>query len=207
MMSTMADPTPAPHRGRPRSAEVDHAIAEATLALLGEEGWAGLTMSGVAERAGVSTATLYRRFSSKDDLVCAAMTTDYRARPNVDHGSLEDDLRAKLNEIVERVRGDGGRMVQGVIGEAVRNPRVAQILRTGVLSAGRDDFRRIIDRAVDRGEIPPPEDVNLVVSLVSGPLFHRLLISGEPVTPRVVERLLPLLLAGLGAKTGGRATS
>jgi AcrR family transcriptional regulator len=201
MMASVADPSTVPHRGRPRSTEADHAIADATLELLAEEGWAGLTMSGVAQRAGVSTATLYRRFSSKDDLVCAAMTTSYDARPNVDHGSLEADLRAKLNEIVERVRGDGGRMVQGVIGEAARNPRLAQLLRTTVFAAGRDDMRRIIQRAVDRGEIPPPEDMNLVVSLVGGPLFHRLLITGEPVTAKVADRLVPLLLAALGARS------
>jgi AcrR family transcriptional regulator len=199
MMSAMADPEPAPHRGRPRSTEVDHAIADATMALLAEDGWTGLTMSGVAQRAGVSTATLYRRFSSKEDLVCAAMTTSSDARPVIDHGSLEADLRAKLDEMAQKVRGDGGRMIQGVIGEAVRNPRLARILRTTVFSAGRDDVRRIIERAVARGEIPPPEDINLAVNLVSGPLMHRLLITGEPVTSRVVDRLVPMLLAALGA--------
>jgi AcrR family transcriptional regulator len=199
MMSAMADSAAAPHRGRPRSTEVDHAIADATLALLAEDGWTGLTMSGVAQRAGVSTATLYRRFSSKEDLVCTAMTTSFDARPVIDHGSLEADLRAKLDELAQKVRGDGGRMVQGVIGEAVRNPRLAQILRTTVFSAGRDDMRRIIERAVARGEIPPPEDINLAVNLVSGPLMHRLLITGEPVTSRVVDRLVPMLLAALGA--------
>jgi AcrR family transcriptional regulator len=199
MIAPVADQSTAPHRGRPRSTEVDHAIADATLALLAEEGWAGLTMSGVAHRAGVSTATLYRRFSSKDDLVCAAVTTSYDARPNVDHGSLEADLRAKLDELVERVRGDGGRMVQGVIGEAARNPRLAEILRRTVFSTGRGDLRRIIERAVDRGEIPLPEDMSIAVNLVAGPLFHRLLLTGEPVTARVVDRLLPMLLAALGA--------
>ena len=200
MMSAMADPATVSHRGRPRSSEADKAISEATMALLAEEGWAGLTMSGVAQRAGVSTATLYRRFESKDDLVCAAVATSYDARPDIDHGSLEADLRAKLNEIVERVRGDGGRLVQGVIGEAARNPRLAQILRKTVFVSAHDEVRQMIQRAVDRGEIPPPEDVTLVISLVAGPLFHRLLLTGEPITSRVVDRLLPLLLAALGAK-------
>ncbi len=187
------------HRGRPRSIEADQAIADATLDLLAEQGWAGLTMNGVAQRAGVSTATLYRRHSCKEDLVCAAVTARSEDRTVVDTGSLEGDLRAKLTELVERMRGDGGRMIEGIIGEAVRNPRLAEILRSSAFAAGREDFKRIVDRAVDRGEIERPKDVNLVVSLAVGPLFHRFLITGEPVTPRVVDVLVPMLLAALGA--------
>jgi AcrR family transcriptional regulator len=203
MLAAMTDTTLAP-RGRPRSAEVDHAISAATLALLAEDGWAGLTMTGVAERAGVSTATLYRRFSSKEDLVCAAVATKYKSRPVVDHGSLEADLRAKLGEIVERFHGESGAMVKGVIGEAVRNPRLGDLLRTTVAATGRDDLRRIVERAVERSEIPKPDDIDVTVSLIAGPLFHRFLMTGEPVTPRVVDRLVPLLLAALGATPSTR---
>src|SRR5579885_3655857 len=135
MMAVMEQHAGAAHRGRPRSEAADHAIAEATLDLLGEEGWAGLTMTGVAHRAGVSTATLYRRFSSKEDLVCSAVNTKNESRPVIDHGSLEQDLRAKLLDIVERVRGDGGRMVRGIIGESVRNPRLAELLQSTVFAA------------------------------------------------------------------------
>src|SRR5689334_3013259 len=119
MMVTMAraDVSTDPHRGRPRSAEADQAIAEATLELLAEKGWAGLTMNGVAHRAGVSTATLYRRYSSKEDLVCAAMHESNPANASVDTGSLEGDLRAKLTEMVNRMRGEDGARVKGIIGE------------------------------------------------------------------------------------------
>jgi AcrR family transcriptional regulator len=191
--------TPAVGRGRPRSVEADNAIADATIALLAQEGWAGLTMNGVAHHAGVSTATLYRRYSSKEDLVCAAVTARSENLSTIDTGSLEGDLRAKLHDIVDRMRGPGGRVMEGVIGEAVRNPRLAQILRNTAFAAGRDDFKRVIDRAVERGEIERPADTNLVVNFVVGPLFHRLLITGEPVTPRVADALLPLVLAALGA--------
>src|SRR2546425_10207315 len=62
------------HRGRPRSAEADAAIRQATVDLLVAEGYANLTMSGVAARAGVSTATLYRRWSSKVELGVGVLT-------------------------------------------------------------------------------------------------------------------------------------
>jgi hypothetical protein len=92
-------------------------------------------------------------------------------------------------------------MVQGVIGEAARNPRLAEILRRTVFSSGREGVRRIIERAVERGEIAPPDDSNIAVSLIAGPLFYRLLVTGEPITARTVDHLVPLLLGALGART------
>ena len=71
-------------RGRPRSAMADRAIVAATLALLEEHGYAGLTMAGVAERAGVSTATLYRRWSSKQELVVGALAAVIPDQPPSD---------------------------------------------------------------------------------------------------------------------------
>jgi len=75
-------------RGRPRSAEADAAIQEATVDLLATEGYAGLTMSGVAQQAGVSTATLYRRWHSKLDLVVEVLATRAEESPVPDTGTL-----------------------------------------------------------------------------------------------------------------------
>jgi len=64
-----------PGRGRPRSTAADLAIVHATIEILLQDGYDGLTMAGVAQRAGVSTATLYRRYESKIDLVVGCITT------------------------------------------------------------------------------------------------------------------------------------
>lgn len=92
-------PDAAPRRGRPRDAARDRALLDATLAVLAESGYGGLTTAAVAARAKVSTATLYRRWSSKEDLVIAAASThtqDLEAQP--DTGTLEGDLRARLRD-------------------------------------------------------------------------------------------------------------
>src|ERR1700745_3810209 len=91
-------------RGRPRSAEADAAIQEATVDLLVTEGYAGLTMSGVAHRAGVSTATLYRRWRSKLDLVVDVLAMRAEESPVPDTGTLEGDCRAMLRTLVDKVR-------------------------------------------------------------------------------------------------------
>src|SRR5437879_87690 len=99
-MADVVEHVPAvPPRGRPRSSEVDRSIVEATMELLLGVGYEGVTMAGVAHRAGVSTATLYRRYQSKEDLVCGVITT-LKAEFALEHatGSLAGDIRAMADE-------------------------------------------------------------------------------------------------------------
>src|ERR1700694_1018579 len=99
--------SPSGVRGRPRSAEADQAITASTLALLEEEGFAGLTMAGVAARAGVSTATLYRRWPSKLDLVVGVVTAWADDAPAIDTGTLAGDLAMLLSSMASRLGTDG----------------------------------------------------------------------------------------------------
>lgn len=186
-------------RGRPRSLEADHAIAQAALDLLREEGYASVTMAGVAERAGVSTATLYRRWASKEALVVGALATMARAKPAVDTGSLTGDLTAILTGMATGLSGDGGRILSGLVGETVRNPHLARALRDELLGSWLAGLRALLERAVERGEIPPLADPALAVSLVLGPFHHRLLVTGEPITPATARALVPMLVRAFGA--------
>ena len=90
---------PAPP-GRPRSPEADRAIRDATVELLTRDGYANLTMSGVAAAAGVSTATLYRRWSSKLELVVGVLKARAEERPMPNTGSLAGDCRSLLRSLV-----------------------------------------------------------------------------------------------------------
>src|SRR5437764_9450209 len=110
-------------RGRPRSQEADAAIREATVDLLAQEGYAGLTMSGVAHQAGVSTATLYRRWRSKLDLVIDVLALRAEEWPVPDTGNLEGDCRALLHTLVDKARTTPTTpILAGIVGELGRNP-------------------------------------------------------------------------------------
>ncbi|HEX3541964.1 MAG TPA: helix-turn-helix domain-containing protein, partial [Acidimicrobiales bacterium] len=98
-------------RGRPRSSAADEAIARATLGLLEDQGYAGLTMAAVAERAGVSSATLYRRCSSKEELVVRSLSAVVGQHRPIDAGSLEGDLGEMLRRIAESLTGEWGRLL------------------------------------------------------------------------------------------------
>ena len=194
--------SPALCRGRPRSALADVAITEATVALLEEDGFAALTMAGVAGRAGVSTATLYRRWPSKLALVVGVLAGRAEETPPIDTGRLAGDLTAFLAHAAGKLSAESGKLFEALVGDGLRHPELAEALRTVLLVPRHDELMAILDRAVARGEIPLPADGSLALSLITGALYERRLISGQPITPDVVEPLVAMLLRALGATAG-----
>ena len=185
-------------RGRPRSAEADAAIRQATVDLLVEDGYAGLTMSGVAQRAGVSTATLYRRWRSKLDLVVDVLAMRAEESPVPDTGTFEGDCRAMLQTLVDKARTTPTTPIMaGLVGEIGRNRELASALRANLIAPRRQALKEVFRRAQARRELHADIDVSLAADLLFGPLYHRLLVTGEPVTPRVADKLCDLVVKAL----------
>jgi AcrR family transcriptional regulator len=184
--------------GRPRSVAADLAIRDATLELLADEGYAGLTMSGVAVAAGVSTATLYRRWSSKVDLVIAVLLAGAEEHPLPDTGSLREDLRDVLRNIVDaKQSAQSIKIMSAVVGELGRNPELADAFRTALVAPRRAQFAALFERAVARKEIRTDVDFELATDLVFGPVYQRLLITGRPMTRKVADQLTDLVLRAI----------
>ena len=193
----MNDTATAP-RGRPRSAEADAAIQQATVDLLVSDGYAGLTMSGVAHQAGVSTATLYRRWRSKLELVVDVLATRAEDWPVPDTGSLEGDCRELLHTLVDKARTAATTPIMaGLVGEIGRNPELSRALRANLIAPRRKALNEVFRRAQARGELGADVDGSLASDLLFGPLYHRLLVTGEPVTVRVADKLCDLVLHAL----------
>lgn len=160
----------------------------------------------MAARAGVSTATLYRRCSSKDDLVIAA-AADYHETLDTqsDSGCLEGDLRAVLRAKAATLTGEGGRLMQALIGEATQNTALAEALTDAFLTPVHRRVEEAVRRAVDRGEIPPVEDIELLGDVVAGPMMSRFLLTprrpdqvGAVTAEHTADRLLPFILRAVG---------
>ena len=191
---------PAARRGRPRDATRDRALLEATLAVLAESGYGGLTTAAVAARAGVSTATLYRRWPSKEVLVVAAAAAY----------ALEGDLRALLRNKAASMTGKEGGVLRSLIAEAARNAPLAEALTSTFVAPVRVRMQEITQRAEHRGEIPPVEHADLLGDLVIGPMMSRFFLT--PLTPdemdtasatEMADRLLPFLLRAVGGTANG----
>lgn len=212
--ASSAPPGTAPRRGRPRDAARDRALLDATLAVLAESGYGGLTTAAVAARAGVSTATLYRRWSSKEDLVVAAAASfaeeDPYGLPGT--GSLEGDLRVVLRDKAAAMTGESGRVMRALIGEAAHNTALAEALTVTLLAPVYRRVTEVVRSAVERGEIPPVEDAELLGEVVVGPVMGRFLLTprlpeqvDEATAWEVADRFLPFALraVGGGAPAGG----
>jgi AcrR family transcriptional regulator len=188
-------------RGRPRSEEADRAILSAATALLAERGLGGMSMEEVAARAGVGKATVYRRWPSRGALALDAFLAEFKAQqPVPDTGSFRGDLRAALRGWTRSVtRTPAGRMLAGLIAEAQRDPALAAAWRDQVIEPLRARNTVLLDRAIARGEIPADTDKDVVLDLLFGSAYHRLLNGHRPLTEEFARQVADLIVAGVSA--------
>lgn len=186
--------TPAPStagRGRPRDASRDAALRSAALEVMAEVGYRALTMDAVAAHARAGKATIYRRWESKLELVIDTCTQlVQRNIPEPDSGALPDDLREFLSAFAAFLTGPVGKAAQALVGELPHEPELAAAFRESFLLPQRDMLRRVIERGVERGEVRAEAPVDTVVELAGAALIHRLMLTGEPLDEKFVERLL-----------------
>ena len=189
-------------RGRPRSQEADRAILAATLDLLASRGLAAMSIEEVAARAGVGKATIYRRWPSKGLLALDAFVTSFREQqPLPDTGTLRGDLIAALTTWVQAVTQTSmGPMLTGLIAEAQHDPSLRAAWRERVLEPLRSQHRIMLDRAIDRGEIPATVDREVVLDLFFGAAQHRLLLGHLPLTDDFIREVVDVILDGIRAR-------
>ncbi len=186
-------------RGRPRSQRAERAILEATTQLLEEGGFVALTMEEVALRAGVGKATIYRRWPTKGMLAFDAFLAQFLARqPLPDTGTLRGDLLAALRAWIRTVNGTvTGRTLVGLIAEVQRDPALADVWSDRFVRPVRDQHRVMIERGVDRGEIPPGADPDIALDLLFGSAYHRLLQSHLPLSDRFAQVVVDTVVSGM----------
>jgi AcrR family transcriptional regulator len=193
-------------RGRPRSRQTNKAILKAAAEIVIASGLAEMTIEGVAERAGVGKASIYRRWPSKGALAFEAVVDSIlTAEPTPDTGSLEGDL-ARLAESWVRLANirRAGRTLAHFIAEVQSDEDLAVAWRERFVDRIRSERRPIIDRAITRGEIPAGSDPDLIMDLLYGPLYHRYLNGHLPLNESFARDIARMVAA---ATLGGAATS
>lgn len=194
--------------GRPRSAEADAAIMDATREALVEVGWSKLTVGYVAARAGVAKTTLYRRWSNKGELVVHAVAALFDELELPDCGSLRADVECVVLAFADLLQRPGtNASLMAVIAESTSDPDLRQHIREAVVDRQKRLVLQGRERAQARGELPPdaenPEDdarlVDLIFDVIAGAVVHRTLVSAEPVDREWASRFTTLVLHGLAA--------
>jgi AcrR family transcriptional regulator len=188
-------------RGRPRSEPARQAILAAAADLLLTRGLAAVSMDAVAARAGVSKATIYRWWPTKETLALDALY-EQLSEPSPeppDTGTLRGDLLALLLGWIERV-GDRpfGRVIGALITEAATDPVFGKLYRERYVEPRRAQARTIFARAMGRDEIVVGTDVEAAIDLLYGALYHRLLHGHAPLTQEFVETVVGIVVAGIG---------
>ena len=184
--------------GRPRDARADGAILDAAVEVLAEVGPARFTVDAVATRAGCGKATIYRRWRSRGALLLD--TGHHRLALHVadpDTGSVRDDLVAMLGELATKMRDTpAGKVMPAVVAEAAVNPEMREVLAAFVRDRRQPAFSAI-RRGVARGDLPEGTDVELVLDLLGGLVFFRVLIADNPPDAGVVATVVDTVLAGV----------
>jgi AcrR family transcriptional regulator len=191
--------------GRKRSEESRLAILAAAWELVGEVGFGGLTIEGIAARSGTGKQTVYRWWPSRADVLLDALAAQSDLHiPIPDDGSYAADLEGFLTASYE-------------LG---RDPRVVAVLRVLMAQAQIDDdfgdrFREsflarrrralavIVDRARDRGDLPAAPPPGLLADIIFGVIWYRVLSRHQPLDDRIPAQLTALLAGPAGPSGGG----
>ncbi|MFH8221071.1 TetR/AcrR family transcriptional regulator [Streptomyces sp. NPDC018057] len=183
-----------------RTARVRRAVLRAAEDSLAEHGFAHLDLADVARRADVGKTTVYRRWGTVTGLL-ADLLVDMAEQsvPRTETGSLLGDLRANAR-LVRRTLTDPrqGALFRALIAAATCDARTAEALHR-FYDIRLKEWAPCVEQAVERGEVPPGTDAREVIRAVSAPLYHRLLISGDPLDEATADR------AAEAAATAARA--
>jgi AcrR family transcriptional regulator len=193
-------PAQVSRRGRPRSEAARAAILDAADELLLARGLGAVSMDAIAERAGVSKATIYRWWPTKEALALDALYDDWAAAgdPGRDTGSLKGDLLALLRPWVRRVGSRPyARVIAALIEQARTDPAFAEEYLNRLVRPRREQARAIFDRAIERGEIRADLNVEVALDLLYGALYHRLLHGHAPLNDRFVAQVVEMAVDGM----------
>lgn len=184
--------------GRPRSEKTKNAVLSAAYDLLLENGFGAVTIEKIADRAGVSKATIYKWWPNKAAVIMDAFFDAAVVRlPVPDTGSVISDMIIQVNNLATFLLSQEGKVINEIIAEGQSDLKLAETYRTMYFKPRRLDSRYILERGISRGELNEDLDIELVMDLIFGPLFYRLLITGDEINKDFVEHIVRYILKGV----------
>ncbi|MDQ0058743.1 TetR/AcrR family transcriptional regulator [Paenibacillus harenae] len=178
-------------RGRPRNVETQNLILSTSYELLLEIGFGAVTVEKIADRAKVSKATIYKWWPNKAAVVMDGYLTAAAARlPVPDTGSGFQDILEHATNMARFMTTREGSIFLEIIGEGQVDPGLAEAFRTRYIQPRRQEVRGIMERGLSRGQLKNSLDIALCTDLIYGPIFYRLLVTGDPIDDNYVRQLV-----------------
>jgi AcrR family transcriptional regulator len=184
--------------GRPRSEQAEQAIIDAALELFAERGVEGVCVEAVATRAGVGKATIYRRWTSKEDLLIAALGSLKSPMADPQGATVREDL-VELLDVMLRDANDPryARQFAMLHGEGERYPRLMARYYETVVEPRREVIRTVLIRGIDRGELRADLDVGVAMLTLTGTVMARGKNDSSPASPGFSAQVVDELLRGM----------
>ena len=182
-------------KGRPRDSKREAAINEASISVIQEVGYERCTIEAIALKAGVSKATIYRRWKNKQEVIAHAMSQHaFSQTPSIDTGNLRDDLVELLLAKVKVLKGPDGAVIASVMTATKMDPELAKAIPLSVRNGESDIHEVIIERAIKRGDISSNANLELLAEITPAILTYRIFMSQQPVNRKFIEALVDDLL-------------
>ncbi|MGC0362609.1 AcrR family transcriptional regulator [Rhodococcus sp. 27YEA15] len=183
---------------RARDEKIDDAVLVATLELLGENGYAELSIGAVAARAGVHRPAIYRRWPSKRHLVVDVVVANVGASPTPDTGDLRADLIAGITTLVVGLgETTVGRILPAMVADLAADPELAKKFHAVFFQPRRDSTAAVLESARRRGEIRVDFDLEFVLDALAAPVYYRALFGHLPIDNVLAEQSVDSVLAAL----------
>lgn len=193
------------HRGgRSLDPSRDEALRRAALELLAEVGYDRLTMDEVAARAHAGKTTIYRRWSSKAELIVDALKCAKGCPEFPDTGSLRGDLAAVIKTMTSAENRFDARVTIGVVNAVARDDELRRAFRERVFEPRMAGMRTVFERAVARGEMPEGHDLDLLASVFHALALQYLLTNGHMPKAAFAQRIIDNLVLPLATTVPAR---
>jgi len=176
-------------RGRPRDAGVEGRVLEAAMGEMRLRGYDGMSVDRVADRAGVAKTTIYRRWPSKAELVIAMIAGLRASVPFEPSGDPRHDLTDLVSAVASTLTAVPTTLIADLAAAAAREPRVGESVRT-LWGERHAAVTAVVAQAQEDGIIPGHASPAVLVDQLVGPLYYRLLVTGEPITSAYVRELV-----------------
>jgi len=182
--------------GRPRSEESRQAILHSTLKLLKQDGgFPQLSIEAIAADANVGKTTVYRWWPTKAALVADAFFTSAEEElqfPNT--GSVQRDMSLQMRRVIRIFRSDRGKVVAALLAGGHSDPELLEAFRERFLWPKRRQAYQTLQRGIDRGELPPDANLDLILDSLYGPIYMRFLIRHDKLDEGFADEICGLVL-------------
>jgi AcrR family transcriptional regulator len=182
-------------RGRPRNKETEKSILEAAWELSQTDGFHKLTIEKIAEQARVGKATIYKWWPNKTAIIMDALFSKSMLKsPLPNTGVLQQDLLLQAVTLVDFLRSMEGKLLIELIAEGQFDVKVAEECLVRYFIPRRENSKVLLRRGIARKELKESAELDMIIDMVFGPLFYKLLITKDAVSQEYIERLVDIVL-------------